>query len=119
VAVGQVAAVVDAAGHPLRIGLGVVVVTLETTWAADIYQLADHASRTRLTGVDIADLDAVGQQTKCACGGIRCAADRHPALRRPEAVDDDAAESVGETLDVAGCSLIAVDRTQRIVGVVR
>src|SRR5271165_2027599 len=119
VAVGQVAAVIDTAGHTLRIGLGVVVVALETAWAADIYQLADYANRTGLTGVDIADLDAVGQQTKCAWRRIRCAADRHPALRRPEAVDDKAAEPVSETLDVAGCSLIAVDRTQRIVGVVR
>src|ERR1700744_4226184 len=66
VTVGEGATVVHTAGHPLLVGLGVVVVTLETACTGDVYQLTDDADRTWLSGVDVDDLHVVGQRAQCA-----------------------------------------------------
>src|SRR6185312_11490767 len=119
VPIGEISTVIPAAGHPLLVGFGVVVVALETPCAGDVYQLADDAGRTRLPGVDIDDLDLVRQWTQRSRRGVGGAADGNTALGRPEAVDDPAVEPCGEAFDVRGRTLVAVDRAQRVVGVVR
>src|SRR5271156_6924282 len=116
ITVAKVAAVVYAAGHPLRVGLGVVVVALETPWAIDVSQLTDRTDRAGLAGVDVDDLDPVGQRPQCAVRGVRCATDGDPALGRPESVDDPAAEPGGETVDVGGRAPPSLQRPPRSVG---
>src|SRR6202012_4786236 len=118
VAIGKVTTVEHAADHPLRVGLGGVVVALETPWATDVYQLTDCTDRAGSAGVDVDDLDPVGQRPQCAVRGVRRAPDGDPALFRTVSVDDPPAEPGRETVDIGGCALIAVHRPQRIVGVV-
>src|SRR4029077_18378936 len=109
VAVGQVAAVIHAAAHPLGLGAGVVVVTLETPCVRGVYQLTGHPGRAWFTGLDVDDLGAVGQRAQRTGGSVRRAADRDAALRRAEPVHHDGVEPAGEPLDVGGCALITVD----------
>src|ERR1700690_4294623 len=71
VTIGKVATVVHAADHPLRVGLGVVVVALETPWATDVYQLTDCTNRAGLAGGNVDDLDPVGHLPQWAGRGVR------------------------------------------------
>ena len=115
VAVGQVAAVVHAATHPLGLGIGVVVIALETSCVRDVHQFTGHARRARLAGLHVDDLGARRQWAQRSGRGVRCAADRNAALRRPESVHHHGVEPAGEPLDVGGCALVAVDGPQRVV----
>ena len=64
IAVGQIAAVVHAAGHPFGFGRLVVVVAAELSATLRIHQFADLARRARLAGVDVDDRDFVGQRAQ-------------------------------------------------------
>ena len=70
-------------------------------------------------GVDVDDLDPVGQRAQCTRRGVRCAAIATPPSVEPNPSMTMHAEPRREPVDVRGCTLVAVHRPQRVVGVVR
>ena len=109
---------VDTAGHPLRIGVWVVVVALELSDSGFVDQLTGHLRWARLAGVDVDDVDVDGQWAQRPRRRFRGASDRDAALGGSESVDDDRAEPLGETIDVTRRALVAVGGPQGVIGVV-
>ena len=129
--VGEIAAPVHAAAHPLRIRLRTPVVTRERPRTGGVDELTDRLGvqqppvarelrgRAGSAGVRIEHGHARPRPAERARRRVRGALHDHPALGRAEAVHDPAPEAFREPRQVPFGALVAVGDAQRVVRVVR